>query len=85
MQIGLARSKEIYDRLSIPFAVNPLVQLWRLRYRTIYLFSMAGLWLNKHPDEMNPIASWVQSQSALLIRLYPNLVVASVSVWAVPN
>lgn len=51
MQEGLARSKVIYETCGIRWSVNPIVQLWRLRFRAIYLFSMAGLWLSKHPTE----------------------------------
>lgn len=51
MQGGLSRSKKIYDARGVRWSVNPAVQLWRLRFRAIYLFSMAGLWLQKHPDE----------------------------------
>lgn len=51
MQDGLARSKEIYDARGVRWSVNPVVQLWRLRFRAIYLFSMAGLWLQKHPSD----------------------------------
>lgn len=68
MQVELARSKEIYDKLGLKFSVNPNVQLWRLRYRAIYLFSMAGLWLAKSPKEFhasltygNTIQTWRDS------------------------
>jgi len=54
MQGGLARSKEIYDARGVRWSVNPAVQLWRLRFRAIYLFSMAGLWLQKHPSDHVP-------------------------------
>lgn len=56
MQGGLARSKAIYDARGVRWSVNPVVQLWRLRFRAIYLFSMAGLWLQKHPIEQSPTA-----------------------------
>lgn len=52
MQDGLARSKEIYETRGARWSVNPVVQLWRLRFRAIYLFSMAGLWLQKHPTDV---------------------------------
>lgn len=51
MQEGLARSREIYQKRGVRWSVNPVVQLWRLRFRAIYLFSMAGLWLQKHPSD----------------------------------
>ena len=51
MQSGLARSKGIYDARGVRWSVNPVVQLWRLRFRAIYLVSMAGLWLQKHPSD----------------------------------
>ena len=58
MQFGLARSKEIYEMLGQKFSANPNVQLWRLRYRAIYLFSMAGLWLSKGPKDFHSTAEY---------------------------
>ena len=50
-RIYLNRWKEIYDFVGHPFSVNPQIQIWRLRYRAIYLFSSMGLWLSMSPDE----------------------------------
>ena len=50
-RVNLNRWREMYDFLGQHFSVNPHVQLWRLRYRAIYLFSSMGLWLTESPDE----------------------------------
>lgn len=50
-RIYLNRWKEIYDFVGQRFSVNPQIQIWRLRYRAIYLFSSMGLWLSMSPDE----------------------------------
>lgn len=70
MQDGLARSKKIYEARGARWAVNPVVQLWRLRFRAVYLFSMAGLWLQKHPRDSvanahygESIAKWRNSST----------------------
>lgn len=49
MQNNMGRSKEIYNDMGARFSVNPQTFLWRTRYRSIYLFSMMGLWLQQHP------------------------------------
>jgi len=54
----LNRWKEIYDFVGQRFSVNPQIQLWRLRYRAIYLFSSMGLWLTESPDEKIPGANY---------------------------
>jgi len=61
MQSGLKHARKIYDSIGVRWSVTPQIFLWRLRYRAIYLFSMAGLWLSEHPK--NPefgglIAEW---------------------------
>lgn len=48
-QNNLKRSREIYNDMGARFSVNPQTFLWRTRYRSIYLFSMMGLWLQQHP------------------------------------
>lgn len=50
-RLNLNRWKEMYDLVGQRFSVNPQIQLWRLRYRAIYLFSSVGLWLSESPDE----------------------------------
>lgn len=61
MQKGLHHAREIYYFLGARWSVTPQIFLWRLRYRAIYLFSMAGLWLSEHPKNSEfggLIAQW---------------------------
>ena len=51
MQKSLSKAKGMYEKLGQRFSVNPQTILWRSRFQGIYLFSMMGLWLQKHPTD----------------------------------
>ena len=61
MQEGMKHAQGIYDSRGERFSVNPQTFLWRTRFQGIYLFSMMGLWMQQHPEDINfcaTVAKW---------------------------